>query len=103
MDSTNAATVIDAALVSAASAYASWLWDHKKYEPDWIWTGVVAGAAGCLVAAGLQSRIAGGDWRDHERRVWRAFALGGVPIIVGEIAQWLVQRDQRQRYLRQRQ
>jgi len=97
-----AITAVDAALVSAASAYASWLWDHKKHEPDWVWTGVVAGTALCLGAAGVQGRIAGGDWQDHERRVWRAFMLGGAPIIVGEIAQWLTQRAKRRDYARQR-
>lgn len=98
-----ASIAIDAALVSAGSAYASWLWDHKEYEPDWIWVGVVIGAAGCLAAAGAQARLGGGDWRDQEWRTWRAFVLGGVPIIVGEVTQWLVQREQRQRYLKQRQ
>lgn len=98
-----ASIAIDAALVGAGSAYASWLWDHKGYEPDWIWVGVAIGAAGCLVGAGAQGRLAGGGWREQQWRVWRAFVLGGVPIIIGEITQWLVQREKRQRYLRQRQ
>lgn len=98
-----AETAIDAALISASAAYALWLAHEKRHEPDWTWVSVVAGAALCLGAAGAQSRIAGGGWQDHERRVWRAFVLGGAPIIVGEIAQWLERREVRARYIRQQQ
>jgi hypothetical protein len=94
---------IDAALVTISSAYAAWLRAHKRHEPDWTWISVVAGTALCLAAAGAQSRLCGGAWHDHERRVWRAFALGGTPIIVGEVAQWLERRAERARYLQQRQ
>ena len=95
--------VIDIALVGISSAYAALLTQEKRHEPDWTWVSVVAGTVLCLTAAGGQSRLAGGDWQDHERRVARAFALAGTPIIVGEVAQWLARRAERQRYLRQRQ
>lgn len=98
-----ASIAIDAALVTTTSAYAAWLAHEKRHEPDWTWVSVVAGTALCLGAAGAQSRLAGGAWRDHERRVWRAFVLGGMPIIVGEIAQWLARRAERERYRRLRQ
>lgn len=80
---------IDIGLVLICSAYAWWLDRHKRAEPDWTWLEVVAGSALCLGAAGLKSRVRGGDWRDHERAVWRAFCLGGMPIIAGEISQAL--------------
>ena|ERR1044071_778362 len=85
----NREDAIDIGLVLLSSAYARWLERHKRAEPDWTWLEVVAGTALCLAAAGLRSRMCGGDWRDHERSVWRAFALGGAPIVVGEIDQAL--------------
>lgn len=80
---------IDIGLVLATSAYALWLDSHKKAEPDWTWVEVVVGTSICLLAAGLRSRVMGGDWRDHERATWRAFLLGGMPIIAGEVSQAL--------------
>jgi hypothetical protein len=89
---------IDAALVTATSAYAAWLDTNKDLEPDFTWAEVAAGTTLCLVAAGLQSRVQASDWRAHEREVWRAFALGGAPVVVGELRQWLRRREERRRY-----
>jgi hypothetical protein len=80
---------IDIALVLIMSGYAWWLDGHKRAEPDWTWLEVAVGTAICLVAAGLRSRTVGGDWQAHERATWRAFLLGGAPIIAGEISQAL--------------
>lgn len=80
---------IDIGLVVATTAYSVWLDGHKHAEPDWTWLEVVVGVGAVLTAAGLRSRVLGGDWRDHERNVWRAFVLGGLPIISGEISQAL--------------
>lgn len=85
----NREDAIDIGLVLTTSAYAWWLEHHKRAEPDWTWLEVVFGTALCLTAAGLKSRIRRGDWHDHERVVWRAFVLGGMPIIAGEISQAL--------------
>ncbi len=94
---------IDMALVGVSSACAALLAQEKRHEPDWTWVTVVAGTSLCLAAAGAQSRLLGGTWQAHERRVWRAFIIGGVPIILGEIEQWRARRAERERYLRQRQ
>lgn len=98
-----ASIVIDAALVTATSTFAAWLDTNKDLEPDFTWAEVAAGTALCLTAAGLQSRLVGGDWRAHEREVWRAFALGGPPVVVGEVRQWLRRRGERRRYQAMRQ
>lgn len=87
---------LDIALVAATSMYAQWLAEHKEPEPDLVWLEVVAGTALCLAHAGVRSRIKGSDWRSHEIETWRSFALGGAPIIVGELAQAWRRRQKRQ-------
>jgi hypothetical protein len=42
----------------------------------------------------------GGDWKVHNRNVWRAFILGGLPIISGEVSQALKRWADRDRYRR---
>lgn len=94
---------INVALVAACSAYAKWLESDKSFEPDFTWAEVAVGTALCLVAAGLQSRLRGGDWRSHEREVAHALALGAAPVVIGELSQWLERREERQRYMGLRQ
>lgn len=97
MDERDANTV-DLALMAVTSAYAFWLDRHKEFEPDWTWLEVAVGVTICLTAAGLRSRAIGGDWRKHERNVWRAFVLGGLPIIAGEVSQALRGWADREKY-----
>jgi len=97
MDERDADTV-DVALMLVTSGYALWLDHHKEHEPDWTWLEVVVGTAICLTAAGLRSRALGGDWRAHERSVIRAFVLGGLPIVAGEVSQALRGWGERERY-----
>lgn len=90
-------SAIDIGLVLLMSGYAWWLDGHKSAEPDWTWVEVAVGTGACLIAAGMRSRVTGGDWKAHERATWRAFLLGGAPIIAGEISQAIrawVARDQ---------
>lgn len=94
---------IDAALVTSCCAYAAWLEEHKKLEPDWTWVEVGIGTVLCLTAAHLHSRQHGGDWQSGERRVWHAFSIGAPPIIIGELRQWLKRREERHRYAMLRQ
>lgn len=94
------ADTIDLGLMLTTTAYALWLDQHKEYEPDWTWVEVVVGVSICLVAAGLRTRARGGDWRAHEKNVWRAFVLGGLPVIAGEISQALRRWADRDRYRR---
>lgn len=92
---------IDFALVLTTTGYALWLDQHKHQEPDWTWLEVVAGVGIVLTAAGVRSRCQGvTDWRDHEHNVWRAFVLGGLPVICGEISQALRGWRDREAYRR---
>ena len=93
--------VIDFGLMVVTTAYALWLDQHKEHEPDWTWVEVMVGTAICLAAARLRTRAGGGgDWRTHERSVVRAFVLGGLPIIAGEVSQTLRRWAERDRYRR---
>jgi hypothetical protein len=87
----------DGALVTVTSAWALWLWNHKEFEPDWTWVQVVAGCGLCLGHAYIQGRLSGGDWQTHHMRIFRSFVIGGLPIIAGEVTQWLALRAERQR------
>jgi hypothetical protein len=87
----------DGALVTTTSAWAIWLWNHKEFEPDWTWVQVVAGCGLCLGHAYIQGRLLGGDWHAHHMRIFRSFVIGGLPIIAGEVTQWLALRAERQR------
>ncbi len=89
--------VLDGALGTTTSAWALWLWNHKEFEPDFTWVQVVAGTALCLSHAHLQGELSGGDWRSQQLRVFRSFIIGGVPIIAGEVTQWLSLRAERRR------
>lgn len=81
---------IDVGLVLSTTAFSLWLEEHKHGEPDWTWLEVVAGCGIVLAAAGLRSRVQPATtWQEHEHNVWRAFVLGGMPIICGEISQAL--------------
>lgn len=92
---------IDIGLVVTTLGFALWLDNHKAQEPDWTWAEVVVGCAVCLVAAGLRTRAQPpSDWRAYERNTWRAFVLGGLPIIAGELSQALRGWRDRDRYRR---
>ena len=90
---------LDTALVATTSAWAFWLYTHKNFEPDFTWVQVVAGTLLCLKHAREQGKLHGGDWQAHDHRVIRSFILGGTPIIIGEIAQWLALPAERRRAL----
>ena len=91
-------TVADVTLVTLSSAYARWLAHNKGGEPDWTWIEVGIGVAYCLGHAYAYGRRHGGDWRSQHRAVWRAILLGGAPVVIGEIDQWLVRRPARKTY-----
>lgn len=92
---------IDLGLVLSTTVYALWLDGHKHQEPDWTWLEVVGGVSAVLAAAGLRSRCqTNPTWRDHEHNVWRAFALGGMPIICGEVSQALRAWRDRDAYIK---
>lgn len=91
----------DALLIATTSAYARWLDRHKELEPDWTWLEVVLGNVLCLAHAAVCARL--DPDTAHEGHTVRAFVLGGIPIIVGEVAQWAHRRGERRRYLACRQ
>jgi hypothetical protein len=91
---------LDCALITTTSAWAFWLARHKEFEPDFTWVQVVAGTLVCLVHAQAQGALNSGDWQAQQWRVVRSFIVGGTPIIIGEIAQWLARPAERARVLR---
>ena len=90
--------IADMLLVATSCAYAAWLARHKRQEPDWTWVEVAFGVGFCLAHAYAHGQRHGGDWRTQHRAVWRAFVLGGVPIVLGEVRQWLAHRGPRSAY-----
>ena len=82
--------VADSALVAATSLYAHWLDANKDLEPDWTWAEVVFGVSACLIHAGVTARSRGQNWKPtaHSLNHLRSFALGGTPVIIGEVWQW---------------
>lgn len=95
--------IADTILVMLTSAYARWLDEHKILEPDGTWIEVAIGVGICLAHAACLGRIDRGTWRSYELHVWRSFAVGSMPIIVGEIDQARRRRRDTKRYLQQRQ
>jgi len=87
-------TLLDAALVAATCAYAAWLDEHKGLEPDHTWAEVVFGVVLCLAQAEAQHQVGMG----YRRAVWRSFVLGGTPIIIGELTQWVQRIADREAY-----
>lgn len=88
----------DSALIAASSLYAAWLAEHKQLEPDWTFLEVGFGVSYCLLHAYARGRHTGGDWRGGQREVLRSLSLGAIPIVAGELSQWLRRRDRRRTY-----
>ena len=79
------ATLVDVTLAGATTAYAVWLWAHRRApRPEGTWAKVVFGDALVLAAAALRHRLTGGS---YEHAVWWCFVVGGAPIIAGELLQ----------------
>lgn len=83
-------SITDTALVAATSLYARWLDKHKDLEPDHTWAEVTFGVGLCLVHAAAVAQQRGQHWTaaQHSLNHLRSFALGGTPVIVGELWQW---------------
>jgi hypothetical protein len=90
--------VTDAALFAASSLYAKWLAEHKTLEPDWTFLEVGVGVGYCLLHAYVRGHMHGGDWQDGQREALRSLTLGALPIVAGELTQWLQRRDRRRQY-----
>ena len=55
-------------------------------EPDLTWLEVVIGVALCLAAPAIVARWSGvPTWQAYEALTWRAFLIGGAPIIIWQI------------------
>ena len=89
-----AADAADTALIAATALFARWLDEHSgdldSFEPDHTYAEVIAGCALCLLHAGVVGRLHGETrgalW--HSINHLRSFALGGTPVVVGELWQW---------------
>jgi len=90
--------LVNLSLIAASCAYAAWLREHKKAEPDFIWAEVVIGVAYTLAGARLKRPRPGG-WLARDAHIYAAFAYAGIPIIVGEVAQRIERRRQRAKML----
>ena len=93
---------LDVALVAGMTRYADWLEEHKQLEPDWTWIEVALGTAACLLHSAAHGATQRGDWRDQQLRVVRSFALGAVPIVLGELRQYRQRQAERRRYMASR-
>jgi hypothetical protein len=89
--------LVDLELFAATTLYAGFLDAHKElWEPDFTWAEVAIGCALCLGAATLRTRMQPlPGWRDHERNVWLAFAIGGTPIIVWRLIRMFTMKQAR--------
>lgn len=92
---------LDTALVALSCTYAEWLAEHKELEPNWTFIEVGAGVGYCLLHAYLRGGRRGGDWRAGQGEILRSLVMGGTPIVIGELAQW-IQRREKFRRLREK-
>lgn len=74
-------------LFVATSIYAALLaWLKHLWEPDLTWLEVVIGVAICLMAPALDQRWHGPLTSEvYELRVWQAFIVGGLPIVIWRV------------------
>jgi hypothetical protein len=95
--------LINIGLVTVSSAYAAWLAEHKHAEPDAVWVEVAVGVGYTLLGARLKRRADPSDlpaplrWAARDAHIYSAFAYSSIPIIVGELAQWVRRRETRRR------
>lgn len=75
------------ALFVATTLYAALLaWLKHLWEPDWTWLEVVIGVAIVLAAPALDQRNNGPLTSElYEQRVWMAFLVGGIPIVIWRV------------------
>lgn len=78
---------IYAALFAATTLYAVLLATLKHlWEPDLTWLEVVIGVAICLAAPYADQRHNGPLTSEvYEQRVWLAFLIGGLPIVIWRV------------------
>lgn len=93
-------SLADIALVATSCAYADWLAEHKGMEPDWTWVEVGIGVSYCLAHAYARAAHQGGDWRCGWGHAVRSLLLGGVPVAIGELAQWRRREREREQLAR---
>lgn len=81
-------THIYAALFAATTLYAVLLATLKHWwEPDLTWLEVVVGVIICLLAPYADQRLHGPLTSEvYEQRVWLAFLVGGLPIVIWRVS-----------------
>jgi hypothetical protein len=74
-------------LFAATTLYALLLaWLKHLWEPDLTWLEVVIGVAICLVVPYVDQRQHGPLTSEvYEQRVWLAFLIGGIPIVIWRV------------------
>ena len=92
------------ALFVTTAAYA-FLLSRFKYliEPDLTWLEVVIGVALCLAAPAIVARWANvPTWQAYEVLTWRAFLVGGAPIVLWQLGRMTRARRLLERRIRER-
>jgi amino acid transporter len=74
-------------LLAVTTLYAALLASFKHlWEPDLTWLEVVIGVAICLLAPYFDNQLNGPLTSEgYEQRVWMAFVIGGLPIVVWRV------------------
>ena len=92
------------ALFATTTLYAAllaWLQQALRLEPDLTWLEVIIGVTLCLLAPYFDQRWHGPLTSEgYEQKVWLAFIVGGLPIVVWQLSKSVRSRIQVERGLR---
>lgn len=83
---------IYAYLFAASTVYAVLLALFRHlWEPDLTWLEVVVGTLLCLIAPYADQRLNGPLTSElYEQRVWLAFVVGGLPVVIWQLGQSVI-------------
>ncbi len=88
-------TILDILEVATSCTYAAWLRKHKDLEPKMTCLEVIFGTSYTLAFSILRGLLYGGSWWDQSKRFARDLSLASIPIVIGEIEQWIDANEKR--------
>lgn len=88
-------TIFDLLEIAASCIYAAWLRKHKDLEPKMTFLEVIFGTSYTLLFSVLRGLVYGGSWWDQSKRFARDLSIASIPIIAGEIEQWIEANEKR--------